>query len=168
MPPTTIFIMKLTKRLIILLLFTANQLFAQQKADLISYKNLSEKIRKDTENVYIVNFWATWCGPCVKEIPDFQKFLATNTNKKVKLILVSLDFSNELKKVNAFVAKKKLKIPVYIMSDTDQNSFIDKISNKWDGTIPATWFVNAKKEKEFFIEKPINAIEIKEYLKQVL
>lgn len=124
-------------------------------------------IKTDKNNIYIVNFWATWCGPCIAELPYYQSFYEKNTDKNVKLILVSLDFTNEIEKVNKFLAKKSLKPKVYIMNDTDQNEFINKVSEKWEGTIPATWFVNNKNNKKLFLEKPMNELEINKYLKEI-
>ena len=73
----------------------------------------------------------------------------------------------EIKKVNKFIERKNLKPPVYLISDTDQNAFINNVSKKWEGTIPATWFVNTKTNKKLLIEKQINEIEINKYLKEV-
>jgi thiol-disulfide isomerase/thioredoxin len=159
--------LRLLKYSIIALFLSVNSIFSQQKVELIKFADLENLIKTDKNSVYIVNFWATWCGPCVAELPDYQRFYEKNTHKKVKLILVSLDFTNEIEKVNKFIAKKAIKPKVYLMNDTDQNTFINKVSEKWEGTIPATWFVNTKTNKKLLIEKQINEIEINKYLKEV-
>lgn len=159
---------RLLKYSIIALFLSVNSIFSQKKAELIKFTDLEYLIKSDKNSVYIVNFWATWCGPCVAELSDFKNFYEKNSDKKVKLILVSLDFTNELEKVNKFIAKKAIKPKVYLMKDTDQNAFINRVSEKWEGTIPATWFVNNKSKKKLFIEKPMNELEINKYLKEVL
>jgi thiol-disulfide isomerase/thioredoxin len=149
-------------------LLIANQSFAQQKADLVTFRQLQEIINAKSEKTYIINFWATWCRPCIAELPSLQKYFDENTDKNVELILVSFDFPNQIKQVNKFIEKKKLKPKVYLINEQDQNAFIDKVSEKWNGTIPATWFVNNTNKKQIFVEKPINEVEIYKYLKEIL
>jgi hypothetical protein len=60
-----------------------------------------------------------------------------------------------------------LKPKVYLIGDQDQNEFINKVSEKWNGTIPATWFVNNVNKKQIFIERPLNEAEISKYLKEI-
>lgn len=148
-------------------LVCCGNIFGQQKVELISFDSLEKLIFERNDNIYVVNFWATWCGPCLAELPDFQKFYDENQDEKVRLLLVSFDFPNEINKVNKFIEKKKLKPVVYLISDTDQNAFINKVSKNWEGTIPATWFVNSKNNKSLFFEKPLNLKEINSYLNEI-
>jgi thiol-disulfide isomerase/thioredoxin len=157
----------LFRNLLILCFLIANQAIAQQKAELITFKQLQEIVNVKSDKTYIVNFWATWCGPCLAELPDFQKYYAKNVDKNIELIMVSFDFPNEIKRVNKFIQKKQLKPKVYLIGDQDQNEFINKVSEKWNGTIPATWFVNNVNKKQIFIERPLNEAEISKYLKEI-
>ncbi|HYD23044.1 MAG TPA: TlpA disulfide reductase family protein [Flavipsychrobacter sp.] len=114
---------------------------------------------KDT--VYVVNFWATWCIPCVKELPEFNKISDQYQGKPVKVLMVSLDFEDAYpKKLDAFIAKKKLKPEVVWFNETNANVFIPKIDNSWSGSIPATWIVNAKKEYSNFNEGIVTAQQL--------
>jgi thiol-disulfide isomerase/thioredoxin len=157
---------KLSIFLLVILLRTS-PLFSQQKAQLVRFAELEKIINANNKDIFVINFWATWCGPCLAELPDFQHFYEKNTNKNIKLLLVSFDFTTELEKVNKFLAKKNLKPPVYLINETDQNAFINRVSPKWEGTIPATWFVNSKNKKRLFIEKPINEAEINQYINEI-
>ena len=105
-----------------------------------------------SDTTYIVNFWATWCEPCVKELPDFEKIHETYKNKKVKVILVSIDFVADYdSKLVRFVKKNKIQSEVLLLDETKANVFIDKIDARWSGSIPATMIVNnSLKYKEFF------------------
>lgn len=90
----------------------------------------------------IVNFWATWCAPCIHEIPWFDSIIAMK-NAPVKLVLVSLDYKtaypNELA---AFVQKHGYKGEVVYLNETNIQSYIQTIEPKWKGAIPASIFVN--------------------------
>jgi thiol-disulfide isomerase/thioredoxin len=109
-------------------------------------------IIKEDDTIYVINFWATWCAPCVKELPYFEK-LHTD-NPKVKVILVSLDSRKDLeKKLIPFVDRKKITAEVVLLSDKDYNAWLDKIDASWSGAIPATLILNGKRklfaEREF-------------------
>ena len=114
---------------------------------------------KDT--VYVVNFWATWCIPCVTELPEFNKISDQYQGKPVKVLMVSLDFEDAYpKKLDAFRAKKKLKPEVVWFNETNANVFIPKIDNSWSASIPATWIVNAKKEYSNFNPGTVTAQQL--------
>lgn len=114
---------------------------------------------KDT--TYIVNFWATWCGPCVKELPQFDKLHQMYQGKPVKVIMASFDFKDAYpEKLASYISKKNLLPEVVWWSETDANEFIPKIDNAWSGGLPATLIVNAGHKYHTFIERPVTAEEI--------
>ncbi len=114
---------------------------------------------KDT--TYIVNFWASWCGPCVKELPEFDKLQKEYAGKPVKIILASFDFKDAYpEKLTTYVKRKNITPEVIWWSETDANLFIPKIDNNWSGGLPATLVVNARTGYHTFIERPITSEEI--------
>lgn len=115
----------------------------------------------DPDTFYVVNFWATWCGPCIKELPQFAKLSAQLSGKPVKILLVSLDFKDAYpKKLAAFVAKKKLQHEVIWLNETNANEFIPKIDDRWQGSIPATMLYYKKMEYNNFFEGTITAPQL--------
>lgn len=100
----------------------------------------------------VVNFWATWCGPCIREIPWFEKNIREFAGKKVKLILVSLDFGDEYPSGIAEFAKKNgYQAEIYWLNETIPEEFCPQIDKTWQGTIPVTLMVNnQKKYRHFF------------------
>lgn len=117
---------------------------------IINYEELDQLLNQKNGKTYIVNFWATWCKPCVEELPAFEKLYHNYKNENVELILVSLDFPKQLeKRVIPFIKEHQLKGSVYLMGDPDQNTWIPKVSPEWSGAIPATVIYN-KKNRDFY------------------
>ena len=136
---------------LILFLFMAFSGFSQ-KVELLSVDSLNERIKKGKDTTYVVNFWATWCAPCIKELPHFEKLQKEKRQEKLKVLLVSLDLKSRLEKsVVPFVKKRGLKNEVFLLDETDQQVYIDRIDKSWSGAIPATLFVKGRKRK--FLEK---------------
>jgi thiol-disulfide isomerase/thioredoxin len=114
---------------------------------------------KDT--VYIINFWATWCIPCVQELPEFNKLESKYAGAPVKVLLVSLDFKEDRTyKLQAFLQRKHITPEVVWLSDTDPNVFIPEIENSWQGSIPATIIVQPGKQFKKFIEGSVTEQEV--------
>lgn len=119
-----------------------------QKVELLSVNMLNERLEKGQDTTYVVNFWATWCAPCIKELPHFEQLQQEKNNEKLKVLLVSVDFKSRLKNgVIPFVNKRGLKNEVFLLDETDQQEYIDRIDKSWSGAIPATLFVKGKKRK---------------------
>ena len=127
--------------------------------DLIAFKTFDELntyIKENNSKPLVVNFWATWCAPCVKELPHFEKLNQENTN--VKVILVSLDFEKQVEsKLIPFLKKKKIASTYIYLADKEYNSWLPKIDKNWSGSIPATVIFN--QDKKIFIEQDFSNYE---------
>jgi len=120
------------------------------KIPVLSYNELEPYLNKKNDTTYIINFWATWCKPCIKELPYFEDLRETYSNEKVKVILVSLDFVRLLEKqVIPFVKKRNIKSQVFLLDDPNENEWIPKIDENWSGAIPATIIYN-KTNRKFY------------------
>ena len=89
---------------------------------------LAEKQKNDT--LYVVNFWATWCKPCVAEMPIFIEADKKYKTQKVKVLFVSLNSTKELPKVQLFVDNKNIQNPVYLLDAGNPNDWIDKVEDR--------------------------------------
>ena len=115
-------------------------------------------------NVILVNFWATWCKPCVEELPSFEKIYDKYKGQNVEVILVSLDFPKKVDDVLVpFIEKNKLKSNVILLDDPKQNRWIPKVDKDWSGAIPATIIINENNRS--FYEKSFTFIELEDQLK---
>jgi thiol-disulfide isomerase/thioredoxin len=126
-----------------------------QNVSVIKITDLEKRIKNNSDTTYIVNLWATWCAPCVKELPAFDSIHNAYKDQAVKVLLVTLDFKEELdSKVIPFINAKKVQSEVLLLDESNGNYFIPKISNDWSGAIPATLLIN--KNTQHFFEKKLN------------
>lgn len=142
---------------------------AEQKTQLEIYDfdGLEPILKKEDNTVYVINFWATWCAPCVKELPYFEDLYASYKHKNVEVILVSLDFPHQYEsKLKPFIKEHDLKCKVVVLDDVDSNSWIPRVNKDWSGSIPATIIYN--KNKRQFYEQSFTYNELEEALKKFL
>lgn len=137
--------------LLFLICFTVSQAWSQQP-EIIKFPDLQRIMHSDNDTTYIVNFWATWCVPCVKEFPAFEKFAKAHKDEKVRVVMISLDFKKSYNEsLLPFVKKHPIDGLVYLLDEPDYNSWINKINPDWEGEIPVTFmFNNAKKQRIFY------------------
>ncbi len=122
---------------------------------------------KDNDTLYILNFWATWCIPCVKELPFFEAINLKYANEKVKIVLVSLDFPENIEsRLIPFIAKKNIKSQVVLLADGKAYDLIDKVDPSWSGSIPITLFLKGK-QKVFYEKEYHNIHELETDINQL-
>ncbi len=149
-----LFFTKTVKILVLFLLFSCS--IIAQNVPILKIADLEKRIKNDSDTTYIVNFWATWCAPCVKELPDFDSISKVYANKKIKVLLVTMDFKEEVKtKVAPFIKSKNIFSEVVLLDEVNGNYFIPKISDAWSGALPATLIINQKKKINHFFEKKL-------------
>lgn len=135
--------------------------------EIYDYAGFEKFLNKKDDKIYVINFWATWCAPCVKELPYFEKLNSQYADRNVEVILVSLDFPNLYeKKLKPYIKEKGLKSRVIALNDDDMNNWIPKVSEEWSGALPAT-IIYKNDEHEFF-EKSFNYSELETEVKQFL
>ncbi len=112
---------------------------------------------KNAEKPTIINFWATFCKPCIEEIPYFQELVKKYESSGVELILVSLDVKEAYpKKMKAFASKLKFTAPIRFLDETDADFFCPKVDETWSGAIPASLFINNKTGYRNFFEDQLS------------
>lgn len=132
----------------------------------VDFNGLQPLLEKSNDTTYIINFWATWCAPCIKELPYFLQIHEKYAEKKVKILMISLDFERQIEsRLIPFIKKHKVIPEVIVLSDPASNEWINKIDPSWSGSIPATLFYN--KDKRIFFEKEFTYAEIEAVIGQL-
>lgn len=135
----------------------------QIEVPILNFAQFEPLLNQNNDTTYVINFWATWCAPCVRELPYFEELNDVYADEKVRVILVSLDFKRQItKKLLPFIEKHALESEVIVLVDPDANSWINKVSPDWSGAIPATMVYNASErkfyEQSFHSFQELNAI----------
>lgn len=128
-----------------------------------------EKMIASSKTPFILNFWATYCKPCIAEMPYFEKFAAKYKEKGVTVVFISLDMQDDYPvKVDSFVNKRKLQSKVLWLDETNADYFCPKIDPKWSGAIPATLFVNNAASYRRFREEELTEEELEKEIMAIL
>ena len=115
----------------------SSQLYGIKPVKVLSFDQLEPYLSMKNDTVYLVNFWATWCAPCIAELPAIKAVEKKYSNKKFKVLLVSLDMPGHLKtRLTPFLLSNKITSDVVLLDDPDQNRWIDRIDKQWSGEIP--------------------------------
>ena len=143
----------MNKLLLVFLLLVCCQTTICQKVNLITIDQLNDRISKGKDTVFVINFWATWCKPCKKELPYFIKLqneYAQKQREKLKILLVSVDFKSVMnKRVIPYLKKIKKEDDLFLLDEKSEQDYIDRIDKNWSGALPATLFIKAGQRRFF-------------------
>lgn len=126
-----------------------------------------QEMMKEGKQVKVINFWATWCAPCIKEMPFLETL--NRENKDVKVLLVSLDFDldHDQSKITGFVMRKKIQSEVVILDEPDPTKWIEKIDKGWSGALPATLVMNPVNGKRKLIQGELKKNDLEKSIAEV-
>lgn len=128
---------------------------------------LEKRLHTQSDSVYVVNFWATWCGPCVTELPAFNRVARRYASRKVKVLLVSLDRVSEIdSQLIPFLHERAILPEVVCLNAPDFQAWIDKVDPAWQGSLPATLIF--RKTKRYFWEGELSERTLSGHIKSLL
>lgn len=159
------------KKAWISLLFLAVAAFAQAQQPIkpVAVTWVDEMRGQTNDTLYVINFWATWCKPCVEELPYFQQLAKNYEGKKLKVILVTTDMRKDIgTRVNDFVKAKGITMQVVYINEVNADKWINNVSAEWTGAIPATWFLKGSDKFEKFHEGEFTYTELEAVIKPLL
>jgi thiol-disulfide isomerase/thioredoxin len=127
-----------------------------------------ERTINESKTPLIVSFWATFCIPCIEEIPYFQESVKKHKKDSIRLLLVSLDLRDDYAKIKPFAAKRKFTAAIAWLNETNADYFCPKIDSTWSGAIPATLFVNNKTGYRKFYEEQVKEEKLEKEIMAIL
>lgn len=126
--------------------------------EVYDFDRLDSLLSSNTDKTLVVNFWATWCKPCIKELPYFEAAQAKYQGD-IRVILVSLDFPEKLEsQLIPFVHENDIQSQVLLLDDPYENEWIPKVDAAWSGAIPATLIISGP--ERIFYEKSFTQEEL--------
>jgi thiol-disulfide isomerase/thioredoxin len=141
---------------------------SSQQVKKVKISEIEDLIQKSDHPV-VISFWATWCTPCVREIPYFQETVKKYAENKVELVLVSLDFKESYPSlIESFVKNKNFQASFYWLNETDADYFCPKIDPKWNGGIPSTLFINTKTNYRKFFDRQLTPLQVEAEVKALV
>ena len=139
----------------------------REKVEQLTFAELEPLLNRENDTVYVVNFWATWCKPCVEELPAFEKVNMEYGSRAVKVLLVSLDFPSRYQdQLLPFIESHAIKTEVLHLTDVNANDWIDKVDPTWSGAIPAT--IIFKGSNRSFYEQKLSYQELVQIIENKL
>ena len=140
-----------------------------QEVEIIDFTGFEERVQRSNDTLYIYNFWATWCRPCVKELPYFTQLDSTFAQKKVKVEFITLDFLDQLEGAVMPMVKRKLpESRVFLLDAPKYNEWIDKVSPEWSGAIPASLFVHRGRDIYTFKQQSFTYEDLSSFVMELL
>jgi thiol-disulfide isomerase/thioredoxin len=153
--------------LLLLTCFGSFNAYSQQVA-IVSIDKVKQLINNQSDTIHVVNFWATWCAPCVKELPDFMRLSETYQHKNVRVWLISMDFPSSVEtKLKPFLRNRNIQQPVWLLNNTDYDSWIPVVDGNWQGDIPFTLIFNNQRNKRVVISGETNYRQLEQYLEEM-
>lgn len=157
-------------RLVFIILFSTPCLVLAQAPDnaqVVRLEALKELIDKPKGEIRVINFWATWCAPCIKEIPLFEQLHADREDVEVFLVSMDLDLNPDPARVYQFMERRGIRANVLLLNEKDPNSWIDQIDPSWSGALPATLVVNPTTGKRIFVESQVHKDDLDKMIMEV-
>jgi thiol-disulfide isomerase/thioredoxin len=136
-----------------------------QKPRIIKWPEMEKMLNDPSDSLTVINFWATWCKPCIKEIPHFEDIRKANSSKPIRFLYISLDFSDQKKtRLDPFVKTRMQGAKVFLLDETNYDKWISKIDPGWAGGIPVTLFVNNSKKIRKFYNSELSESQLNEII----
>ena len=150
-----------------MLLFLSLQV-SGQSVEMMDFASFEKRMKKESDTLFVYNFWATWCKPCVEELPYFDQLNETYKAQKVKVVLVSLDGPKFFESMLIpFVQKRNVGSDVILLNAPDYDSWMGKISEEWSGALPGT-LLKRNSDIHLFKEQSFSYETLSEWVDSVL
>ncbi|MGM9507698.1 redoxin family protein [Larkinella sp. GY13] len=127
----------------------------------VDVAGLKKLIKNDSDKLRLINVWATWCGPCVQEFPEFITIDRMYRERDFEFVTVSADKPDKKAKALEFLKKKEASNQNYLFSSDDKYALIEAIDPNWQGALPYTILVEPGGKIVYSKQGPIDPLEMK-------
>lgn len=140
-----------------------NKDWAEKKVTIekLSPTGLADLLKNDTDELLLVNFWATWCGPCIIEYPEFVTMQRMYGERDFQFVSVSMDAPDQADKALKFLKGKESALPNYIMDTNDKYEVIKVVGSDWDGSLPITLLIEPEGKVAYRVPGTIDALKLR-------
>ncbi len=134
----------------------------------ITPTHLKQFLKKQKGHVVLLNFWATWCGPCVAEFPDLVKIAQSYQSKGLRFVTVSGDQPSDASRADLFIHLHHAKAQSFIKSPGDIVAYAKAFDPHWDGSLPRTYLLDKTGSIRFVFAGRVNDATLKADLAKLL
>lgn len=136
--------------------------------ELIDKSGLQKLIQERNGKMLLLNFWATWCQPCVEEFPYLVKLSTSHEKNDLEVIGISVDFPDEVEsKVVPFLTMHAVPFKVYVAKFDKEEDFINAVDVSWNGAVPATFIYDSLGKKQISLIGERSYDEFKKEIEQL-
>ena len=129
--------------------------------DTLGESGIRNLLQNHSDKLLLVNVWATWCGPCVSEFPEFITMNRMYRKRDFEFVSISADELAKQNKALQFLQKQEASSRNYIFSGENKYRLIDAIDPKWPGALPYTLLVEPGGKIAFGKEGAVDPAELK-------
>jgi thiol-disulfide isomerase/thioredoxin len=125
----------------------------------VTADGLDALIKSHAGSAVVVNFWATWCPPCLREFPDIIAFYNEHHADGIEVIAVSMNAPDEIDDIHEFLTRFAPPFPVYLAAAQDE-AFYAGVLEGWYGEMPTTVIYDPSGKRAFVHKKALTHEEL--------
>lgn len=129
---------------------------------------LSKLAKNETEDLLLINVWATWCGPCIAELPDFVTMNRMYRHRKVKLVTISMDEPEQEADALATLRERHVAAENYLSKIADRDRLAELLDAEWNGPVPYTLLIAPGGKVLYRNEGPVEPLEVRRAIVDVI
>jgi peroxiredoxin len=129
---------------------------------------LTKLAKNETEDLLLINVWATWCGPCVAELPEFVTMNRMYRHRKVKLVTISMDEPEQEADALAALKERHVAAENYLSKIADRDRLAELLDADWTGPVPYTLLIAPGGKVLYRNEGPVDPLEVRRAIVDVI